>query len=698
MSTLLPPLREDLQLKQTEIDALGRLSWVIHDPARNRFFSLDWLSSELLKRWQLRDSERVLHSVNSETTLDADQQDIEDLTSFLQRNELLQAFTPESTDRLYQRSVRGKSGLLSRLLKHYLYYRVPLINPEPILQALSPLVAPLGTVFFARLTLIALFVGLYQLSRRWDSFTHSFSQLLSLESLFQVGLILVCVKVLHEFGHAFTAAKFGCRVPRMGVIFLVMFPVAYTDVTDSWKLTPSQRKQIALSGIRVELMIAAWVTLLWGLLPPGGIRDGLFMILTVTWIGTLIINASPFMRFDGYFVLMDHWRLPNLHQRAGALGRWWLRRILLGVPDPAPEYLGAQQRPLIVFAYLSWIYRLVVLLGIAWLVYTVIPQPFGLFLAAVELLWFILLPVARELVQWPSLMLGSIRRVQFWFFVSLLIFLGLTLFYPWRDSFTVKAVLMPQKEWLIEIEESAQLRGAPPVEGPVEQNALIAGLSNPDLDYRLAQLRLQRQRTEWMLNQTSFVGELLASGSSLQAKLMELKEEERELMERIESLDLRALRPGYFVPSDLNVRSNDWLAQGTELGRLYATEQVVTGYLDASQRYWLDLNSTAKWTSEFSSAELLLDAIGLSDQASKQVDHRLLLSSAGGGVSARKMSDAWVPQDEIYQFTASVPETKAYGYSQLLGEVEFGARPHSPWMLFANRVKQQIQQDFGFIF
>ena len=74
------------------------------------------------------------------------------------------------------------------------------------------------------------------------------------------------------------------------------------------------------------------------------LRAGVFLLATTTWLATLAVNASPFMRFDGYFLLADYLGLPNLHNRAFALARWRLRKALLGLDDPVPEHFPEARR------------------------------------------------------------------------------------------------------------------------------------------------------------------------------------------------------------------------------------------------------------------------------------------------------------------------------------------------------------------
>ena len=107
------------------------------------------------------------------------------------------------------------------------------------------------------------------------------------------------------------------------------------------------------------------------------------------------------MRFDGYFLLSDALNLPNLHERSFALGRWWLRERLFGFQEPMPELQPRGRHAFLIgFAFATWLYRLVLFVGIALLVYHLFFKALGLLMMAVELGWFIAMPMTRELKQW----------------------------------------------------------------------------------------------------------------------------------------------------------------------------------------------------------------------------------------------------------------------------------------------------------
>lgn len=46
-------------------------------------------------------------------------------------------------------------------------------------------------------------------------------------------MTLAAMKVVHELGHAFTAKRYGCRVPSMGVALLVLVPMLYIDANET---------------------------------------------------------------------------------------------------------------------------------------------------------------------------------------------------------------------------------------------------------------------------------------------------------------------------------------------------------------------------------------------------------------------------------------------------------------------------------
>ena len=398
----LPPLRDDLQLLAGTPTAEGVPTWNILDPVRHQYFQIGWAAFQLLSQWHLGTGQRLVEVVSGSTTANVTQRDVMELIQFLYRHNLTRDAPMGGSKGLFAQAEQAKQHWLLTLLHSYLFFRIPLFNPDRFLQRTLPVVTPLFSKAALMIVVILGVIGCIGIVRQWESFANTFLHFFSPQGLTAYVLGLAAIKVLHELGHAYTAARYGCRVQTMGIGFLIMVPVLYTDTTDSWKLTSrKQRAAIAAAGTVVELGIAMIATFLWHLCPEGVVKSVLFVLGTTSWITGLFINCNPLLRFDGYYVLSDWLGVPNLQSRAFAFGQWRLREGLFGWGDAPPEALPrARQRILTGYAWAIWVYRAVMFLGIAVLVYYFFFKVLGILLFVVEIGWFLAWPVYQEVQVW----------------------------------------------------------------------------------------------------------------------------------------------------------------------------------------------------------------------------------------------------------------------------------------------------------
>ncbi|MFM5093901.1 site-2 protease family protein [Aeromonas rivipollensis] len=330
----LPSLRDDLRLCPADRTANGEPAWLIQDMVINRFYRIGWFEFECLVRWAGQTPRRLQQALQHETALHPEVEQILAFSQFLERHQLVRP-SPQAVDRLRQAS-EGRAWLKGQWwLHHYLFFRVPLLRPQGHLQRLAARLDWLFSPLTAWLVAGASLLGILLTLQQWDSFTHAVVESFSLDGLLSFALALILAKTLHELGHALVATRLGVRVAHMGIAFVVLWPMLYTDTSESWKLARSrQRLAIASAGILTELALAGLATLGWALCAEGALRNGLLYLATTSWILSLALNASPFMRFDGYFIVSDLLNFPNLHERASALARVALRRSLLGLMEP----------------------------------------------------------------------------------------------------------------------------------------------------------------------------------------------------------------------------------------------------------------------------------------------------------------------------------------------------------------------------
>lgn len=569
----LPELRQELELHPGPASADGSPTWHLQDPVGNRFFQLSWPAFEILSRWHLNDAQTVVDAVNCDTTLHITIDDVSGLIQFLQQHHLLRATGAEDSARLQRAQQAAKPGKARWLLKNYLFFRLPLVRPQPLLKWLAPLFAFVFTRTFWWLQLALLATGLYLVSRQWDAFIHTFSGYSGWQAFIGIGIALSFAKILHELAHALTAHRYGCRVPTMGVAFLVLFPVLYTDTNDAWKL-PSRRARlhIAAAGVLAELVLAVWATLLWSFLPEGHLKTGVFLLATSTWLITVAINASPFMRFDGYFLLADYLNLPNLHERAFALGRWWLRETLFGFGDPAPEHFPPRrQRFLILFAIATWLYRVVLFLTIALLVYHLFFKALGILLMLVELAWFLGVPVQREIKIWWQRRHDMHWNRQTLSSTALLALLLALLLFPWQSALHAPAVIMAEQAQGLYTPYAAQVIGESVKQGQkVKAGQLLVQLHSPDLDYQLRKAQAREQLLRWQQEQQSFDIQLQQAGPALRKHWQNARQEVESIQRQIDQLRIIAPFDGEVLTRNDALFPGTWLAAGEQLFQLAA--------------------------------------------------------------------------------------------------------------------------------
>ncbi|PKO58599.1 MAG: hypothetical protein CVU24_16880, partial [Betaproteobacteria bacterium HGW-Betaproteobacteria-18] len=311
----LPELREELRIEETANDWDGSPCWLIHDLPAHRFHRIGWLEFEILVRWGLGDPEQIIANIRRETTLNPTEEELRDLLIFLEQHNLLRITSFEASAKL---SARKKSGIKSPqqwLLHNYLFFRIPLLKPDKFLNRLMPYAAPLLTRNALILFAAIFVVGLYLAARQWDIFAGNFVNTLTPSGYISYIIAIIMAKCVHELGHALIAKKAGIRVPRMGVAFLVMFPVLYTDLGEGWLLHDHRlRRLVSAGGMLAEGALAATALFMWGMLPDGAFRDACYILAVVSVGRSILINVSPFMRFDGYYLLSDHFNIPNLQQ------------------------------------------------------------------------------------------------------------------------------------------------------------------------------------------------------------------------------------------------------------------------------------------------------------------------------------------------------------------------------------------------
>jgi putative peptide zinc metalloprotease protein len=651
------PLREELVLKPGPTLRGGAPSWTLYDPTANRYYRLGWLEFEILSRWHLSSSVEIAERISRETTLRPAPADVDRFVQFLAGAELLRSPTPEGTYRLLGRKAAARTTWYLWLLHHYLFVRIPLIKPDRLLGRLLPRLRWVYSRGFLGVTLAAGLFGLYLALRQWDTFKASLLWFFSLEGAALAGAALLASKMLHELGHGLTAKRFGCRVPTMGFALLVMMPVLYTDTSAAWHLPKrSQRLAIGSAGVAAECCLAAYALLLWNFLPDGVLRSVLFVWATTTWVLTVLINLSPFMRFDGYYLFSDLIDVPNLQDRSFALARHFLRETLFGFGDPPPEAWSPKMRRLLLtYAFATWTYRLTLFLGIAFVVYHMFFKALGIVLFAVEMWWFIARPIVRELAAWVSR--GRLHQLNARSLVTLTA-LGLVLialFVPWRTTIHVPALMAADTRVRLFSQVPGRVAEVLAKSGDhVHEGDPLIVFASPDIAYkrgqaerRVASLRAQIEAAAQEPTLQSRAQVLARQLEGAQAELAAAKVEEGRLT-------IRAPLTGTLVDLAEPLGIGEWVKPGELLGIVAdMSASRIDAYIGEADLDRIAAGTHATFVpGDIAAGRVPAEVTGIDRTAIRVLTDQELASINGGTIASRQgPNETLVPENPVYRVT-----------------------------------------------
>ena len=664
LSQPLPRLRDDITLLPGPAEADGAPTWTVYDPVRHRYFRFGRAGFEFLARWGAGTGKALLKAVAEETTLEAGAGELVEFIRFLTGNTLLLCDEPVASKRLADIALKAKPSWAVWLLHNYLFVRIPLFRPDSFLKSTLPWVRPLVD----RRVILALFalggVGLVLALRQWDQFLHTFQHFFSMEGALAFAVTLTGVKACHELGHAWTAKRYGCRVPTMGVALMVLMPVLYTDVSDAWRIVARRpRLLIGAAGVLTELALALIATFLWSFLPDGPLRSAAFLVATTTWITSLAINLSPFMRFDGYYLLADWLAVSNLQPRSFALARWHLRKVLFGFDDPPPEpFPRRQQVILIAYAWATWLYRLLLFAGIALLVYHFFIKVVGIFLFAVEVGWFIALPVVRELKEWVRR-----REALSWNTQTRCTAIGLGIgiylvVAPWHSHVSVPAVLRAANYATIYPPSPARIADMTITTGQrVKAGELLYRLEAPELVFRLRSARDQQRALEIQIDRHAGSHEVLDNIAVLREQLQASLSTQAGLTARIERLTLRAPFSGVIADLPPELMPGQWIKADQPLGTVVGEDGAnLRGYVAAQDIARIVPGAHGRFLPDDPSrpaVEVVVTELARVNAVS--LDVPMLASTQGGPIAAQPVgkNNALAPTTAMYRVSLRPTES-----------------------------------------
>ena len=681
-----PALREELDLLTGPTQPNAHPSWIIHDPVRHQFHRIDWQGFEILSRWDLKDIAAIVASVNRDTALDIVEDDVKQVLKFLEDQELINQPGSEASTKMAERLQARKSSWWKWLIHHYLFFRIPLVRPDGWLERWSKVGNFFFSRFFTLITLFALIVGVFYVSRQWDHFKSALVDTFSLQGLAAYGVALIAVKILHELGHGFVAKKHGCRVPAMGVAFLVMFPMAYTDTNEAWTVKERwKRFEISSAGIKTELIIASWATFLWAMLPDGAIRSAVFFLAAVSWVISVALNASPFMRFDGYFILSDLLDFPNLHGRSFALARWKMREWLFALHEPAPEEFEPwKERALVAFAFATWLYRLILFVSIALLIYFMFTKLLGILLFMIEIYWFILSPVRSELMQWWERreVIRQSARARLTGAVCVA-FIALFIL-PMPARILTSGILQPGEVWSVVAPGPSRLISLDAKDGAlVTQGQPLLLLEPPDVLADVSVTGARLERLDWQAQSASQVEAVSAPMALSNSQFKGAAAEATRARQSLERYHPKAPFAGVYRHANPDTLPGQWIAKNETIGLVIGPDPwKIEAWVDEHERKRLNVGDVATFYTPSLSRPVRALVADIDEDATRELPDGMLAAPYGGPILVRQQQGRWLPERAMYRVILTPDRSRVLPVEQVLrGELSISAE----WESIAGR-------------
>ncbi len=550
----------------------GEKWYVLEDPIDNKYYRVRPAAWEFLARLSPHTTvnsawEAVIDLFPDEAP---GQVEAVQLLSQLYKANLL--FYPDAEDSgaLFERQSKRRSKELRAKVLGILFTRIPLIDPDRFLVRTLPwvgwLIGPLGLLLWLVVVGAAGKIFIDNL----DAFLAQGRSVLAPDNLILLYAGLVVTKLLHEMGHAYFCRKFGGEVHTLGVMLLVFTPIPYMDATSSWGFRRRyQRVLVAAAGMIVEIFVAALAMFVWAGTGAGDLNGFAYNMVFVASVSTILFNANPLLRFDGYYILSDLAGLPNLHQRSAMhLKHVWKRYVFGLKKSCSPATAPGERRWFTGFGILSNIYRIIVFAGILLFVadqFLIL----GILMAVMGIVGWLVAPLVKfvnylltsaELDRVRSRAIGS----TVFLLGGLILFLGVV---PFPSYFRVQGLVQAVGRrdlvvgapgWVVEASAISDRE--------VRKGTLLLRLENPDLVSTETSLvaRVAATRARLRLARTGDPGEIEA----LESRLALVIEQLVRVRDDLGRLRIEADRDGWLSLAGSPPVEGDWITRGETIGRL----------------------------------------------------------------------------------------------------------------------------------
>jgi len=581
VAPLTPRLRADVQVTRQRFR--GRTWHVLRDAASNEFHRVDEAGYRFIGLLDGRRTVGEAWEACEERYGDEapTQPEAVELLGRLAAAHLLSGSGPEAGAISRRRRRRVESETRSRLM-NFLFVRLPLFDPDDLLARWLAMVAWIVSPWGLALMALVWIAGAVALVPRSAELADGFSGAMAPGNLPLLYVSFVIIKAIHELAHGFACKAYGRRfgggeVHTIGLMLLVFMPVPYVDASSSWAFPRrGPRLVVAAAGVLAELTIAAIAALVWAASDDGLARALAYNAMLVAGASSLLFNANPLLRYDGYYILSDVLDIPNLWTRARDYTLYLIKSKLFGVRRLlSPAHTPGEARWFVVYWSASLIYRVFLYAAIVWF----LAQQFfmiGLLLAAGAIVVFLVVPAARGVRY--LLTHHELRRtrpralaVTGAFVASVVVLLGVV---PAPDHVRAEGVAEPREIEIVYAGASGFVTGLPAGWAePVDAGAMLATLEREEARAALAEIEAETRRLEALRRRA--LADDPAAAAAFAERLATTEQRRARLTREVEALSVRSPLSGVWTAPGLVDARGRWVDRGEKLGVVASLDRVV---------------------------------------------------------------------------------------------------------------------------
>ena len=543
---------------------------VVEDPVRSKFFQIGPREYRFVASIDGKKSaNEIIARLNddlAENEPPYDEQTVVQICQWLVQTNLVFGESIDNIKRLNMQASALKRSKLMGLLNP-ISCKFKLFNPNSALMKLQPCFQWMfSTWFFVIWCAVAIFT-LGQVHSHWDSMGAASTGILSGYSWIWLLLIWIGLKVIHEAAHGIACRRFGGEVPEAGVLLLLFTPLAYVNVTSMWRFSSRwQRMVVSAAGMYVELFISFLAFIVWTR-SNGIVADVAFNVFLMSSVTTILFNANPLMRFDGYFLLSDLIRIPNLYTKGT---RWFgdrIKSLIFGVPRTPHICQSSELRRVAVYGSLAFFWKISISISLI-IGAGVLFQGLGIILSAVGVTFWFGFPIYNQLKSlFGKQARNRINPYRTAISVAVICVFGFSLFWILKAPATKSAPAIVQfaDETILRADADGFISELLVTDGQqVTEGQCLIVLDNPTLDNEVISL-------ERLANEAKVQYRIYQKQKELSLALTELKKHQelnQQLEEkRAEANGLRIIAPfdGFVFKRNLDDQIGNFAKRGDPL-------------------------------------------------------------------------------------------------------------------------------------